>query len=237
MYHRIGIKPYNNYSKGYKELRKLLGLARYNPRDSYGVLFNWGSTRNDRNAQSTLNKEEAVKISSDKVATLEALQRNKIRVPRFTKSYSEARDNFKFPVYCRKNHLSGGLGITIAENKEEIVSADFYTEHLDVEAEYRVHVFRDEILCWAKKIPKDQYSNKYIRNHSKGYQFSLMDNDRIFSKLKEYAIQSIKAVGLDYGCIDCVLTKDKHFYVLETNSAVGLEGTTLLQYSRVFRKY
>jgi glutathione synthase/RimK-type ligase-like ATP-grasp enzyme len=236
MFHRFGIKPYKNYSEGYKKLRRLLGLARYNSRDKYGVLFNWGSLRKDFNSNILLNKEDGVRVSRNKVRTLEVLRDKGIRVPRFTKNFEEAK-NFKFPVYCRKNYLNGGVGIFVAETKEQLIHSDFYTESINVEAEYRVHVFKDKILCWAKKIPKDQYSSRYIRNHSKGYKFSLMDNSRIFTKLEEYAIKSINAVGLDYGCIDCVLSTDHKFYVLETNSAVGLEGTTLDMYARAFHEY
>ena len=232
-HHRIGVKPYHRFSKSARALRRELNLARYNENHTYDYLFNWGSQRQDNNAKYTFNKESCIVNSSDKVKAFKLFEENSIRVPKWTTSMYEAKA-FVFPVMCRVNRLRGGNGIHIAMSEEDLVSADFFTEFIQPKEEFRVQVFRDEVMAWSKKIPKGEYSNKYIRNHDKGYKFSLGDNSRIFSKLEEFSVGAVKALGLDYGAVDVVLGVNGRFYVLEVNTAVGMEGTILKAYTNKF---
>lgn len=43
--------------------------------------------------------------------------------------------------------------------------------------------------------------------------------------VKDIGIQAVQALGLTYGAVD-IIVKDETPYVLEVNSAFGLEGTT-----------
>lgn len=235
MRHALGIKPYKRFSKSAKNLREMLGLSKYNPNHEYDLLINWGSQRNDSNARHTLNKEVCISNSSDKLKAFLLLERQGIRVPKHTTSKYDAED-FNYPVMCRINRLMGGAGIHIALTPDDLVRADFYVEYIKPQDEFRVHVYKDQILSWSKKVPKHINSNKYIRNHNKGYKFSLCENYRIYSKLKEFAINSIKSLNLEFGAVDVVLGLNHKFYVLEVNTAIGIEGTVLRSYADKFRE-
>lgn len=232
--HYLGIKPYNRFSKSAREIRRFLNLARYNELHKYKVLVNWGCKRKDFNADVVLNKEENIKNASNKLLAFRLFSEAGLRVPRTTTNIEEAR-TFRFPVFCRINGLNKGRGIRIAHNETQLVNSDFYSEYIPCKEEFRVHVFRDEILSWSKKINKS-YGNKYIRNHDNGYKFSLLDNDRIYSNLSKYAISAVKSLGLDFGGVDVLWGDDNKFYVLEVNTASGIEGSVLERYARKFKK-
>jgi len=235
MRHKLGIKPYHQFSKSGRELRRSLGLARYNSNHTYDLLINWGSQRDDGNAVRTVNKEVCIKNSSDKLRAFSLLKESNIRVPKHTVSMYEAKD-FNYPVLCRLNNLMGGNGIHVALTPNDLVKADFYVEYITPINEFRVHVFENEIIAWSKKIPKSVNSDKYIRNHAKGYKFSLCENGRIYSKLKEYAIESIKCLKLDFGAVDIILSENHKFFVLEVNTAIGVEGTVLRNYANKIKE-
>jgi len=52
--------------------------------------------------------------------------------------------------------------------------------------------------------------------------------------LEEFSVGAVKALGLDYGAVDVVLGVNGRFYVLEVNTAVGMEGTILKAYTNKF---
>ena len=51
------------------------------------------------------------------------------------------------------------------------------------------------------------------------------------------AVNAVKALGLDFGAVDIIYNeKENQYYVLEVNTAPGLEGTTLIKYAERFSK-
>jgi len=80
-----------------------------------------------------------------------------------------------------------------------------------------------------------------IRNHNNGWAF--VENSVSFpsAESKEEvcreAIAAVDCCGLDFGAVDVVLGKeDEKAYVLEVNTAPGLESTALIEaYKRAFR--
>lgn len=248
--------PYKMGSAGSKELAKLVGGKRvyadrkYKPRVGHRII-NWGNSvlpkwfnLAEANGCQFLNHPKAVAVASNKLHCLAALHNAKISRPLYTTNKEEAAEFFKTTrrVYCRTLlRGSEGRGIVVANSPEELVDAPLYTAGIDRKRhEYRVHVFGGEVIDFVKKKKMTdetikergfEYDNT-IRNHDKGWVFAREDVELPDSAALS-ALNAIKAVGLDFGAVDLIVRdKDpKTAYVLEINTAPGLEGTTLERYS------
>jgi len=51
------------------------------------------------------------------------------------------------------------------------------------------------------------------------------------------ALAAVSALGLDFGAVDIIYNEhENQYYVLEVNTAPGLEGTTVEKYAEAFAK-
>jgi D-alanine-D-alanine ligase-like ATP-grasp enzyme len=74
-----------------------------------------------------------------------------------------------------------------------------------------------------------------VRNHDNGFIF-VRNDVKAPSSVEEQAVRAIKALGLDFGAVDIIWNdKQQKAYVLEVNTAPGLEGSTVDDYARGFR--
>jgi glutathione synthase/RimK-type ligase-like ATP-grasp enzyme len=210
------------------------------------ILINWGSTCVPKWYSSDLdilNKFENVNLAKDKLQTFNTLKNNNISCVDFTTDRQEAESWLEqgYSVYCRQTTTGfGGQGIVIATDVSELVNAKLYTKAINIRAEYRVHVFNGEVIAYVKKRrhledePTELESR--IRNHSNGWIFT-RENLKRLERVEDMAIQAVKALGLDFGAVDIVRGQDNTCYVLEVNTACGLEGTTLENYKQAILKH
>jgi glutathione synthase/RimK-type ligase-like ATP-grasp enzyme len=72
----------------------------------------------------------------------------------------------------------------------------------------------------------------YIRNHSNGWIFA--SNDVVEpADLRPLATAACNSLGMDFGAVDIIWNeRDNKCYLLEVNSAPGLEGITLMKYTQ-----
>jgi len=145
-------------------------------------------------------------------------------------------------VYCRTlSRASQGRGIVVAKTRDELVNAPLYTRGIECKREYRIHMFKGEMIdLVAKCIPSriddlgSAEPNDLIRNHHFGWVFArdaVTIPDEIIGQLKEIGSATMSALGLDFGAIDVVRDFDNNIYVLEVNTAPGMEGTTISRYA------
>lgn len=189
-----------------------------------------------------LNKPERVGIAGDKLKFFRAIKEQMewpVRVPDWTEDIEVAKGWARngTPVVCR-TILNGhsGAGIVLAEKEADVVAAPLYTKYVHKKDEYRVHVFKGEVLHVSRKarnrdIP-DADVNWKIRNHGNGFIFQ--HADFVYRPdVTAQAIGAIAAVGLDFGAVDVVFNERYDMaYVLEVNTAPGIEGITLEKYSK-----
>ncbi len=245
---RHAIKPYHRASKSAKELilamnRMGFDVERWNPYRQYHTVINWGSREPITNAYKVINQPIKVKNSSNKLYTFMKLLEGGITVPRVTTN-SDVAKSFHGKVYGRSNNLSGGRGITVYETPSEIRSGhDFYTQRVESVRELRVHVANEDyqgfmggkcgLISWSEKKPREYGTyNCDIRNYSKGYYFSLRDKDRIPERLLSMCKKSLKALELDFCSFDILETIHGEYVFLESNTASGIQGTTLKEYAK-----
>jgi hypothetical protein len=114
-----------------------------------------------------------------------------------------------------------------------------YLHHYIHKDEYRVHIFKGEVLDVQKKKRKLGFtgSSSGIRNHSSGWIYARTDV-AIPDMLCPIAIQAVELLGLDFGAVDIGhKINDNKFFVFEVNTAPGLEGSTLDKYTKAIYNY
>jgi len=239
--------PYKIGSLSAKRLARTLGILRVSP--SYNarrkdVIINWGNSTppHFRWMEQDLNKPHAIALASNKLETFREFRSNSFTdVPDWTTNPEEAQHwlDLGLKTYCRKLLSShSGNGIVICNDGDKLVSAPLYTLHTKHKHEYRVHVFRDQILDVQQKKKKLGYGNgNGIRNHSNGWVYAraeIAPSEELLSSAR----RAVNLLGLDFGAVDIGHRLiDNKFFVFEVNTAPGLEGTTLDKYAKAIYNY
>lgn len=244
----LKIFPYKAGSMSAKRLARSLGVLRvrptYNARRK-DVIINWGNSNppHFRWMEQDLNKPNAIQLACDKLTTFHILEENGFKdIPQFTTSKDIAQHLIDMgnTIYCRSTTTGhSGRGIVIANISDELINAPLYTVKTKHKDEYRVHVFKGEILDVQKKKKRNGFvgSSTGIRNYSSGWVYARSDV-AIPDMLCSIAIQAVNLLGLDFGAVDIGHRLiDNKFFVFEVNTAPGLEGTTLDKYSKAIYNY
>ena len=188
------------------------------------------------------NSPSAVGLASNKLFALSALENVTLTVP-YTTEVEIARDWAQdHKVFCR--HLlrgSGGRGITVAHNPDEVVAAPLYTRYVKKKREFRVHVFDGEPIRVQEKRRKlevpDEDVDWLVRTHDTGFVFCQEDvepDDKVLS----VAVAAVTGLGLLFGAADVLWNEHEGCaYVCEVNSAAGMEGTTLSVFVESIRNW
>lgn len=243
---KIIIYPYKMGSESAKKLAQNLNTKRvfadgnYVPKANQ-IILNWGSSTNPcwrpiaaRRGVTILNKPENVAIAANKLSSFYKLCEAGIRIPPFTtsKEVAEYWLNGGHRVFARQQlSAHSGRGIVVMENIEQLVDAPLYTQYIKKKWEFRVHVFLGQAIDYAQKKQRHDFEggNKYIRNLANGWVFC-RENIEHFDDVKQLAIRATQALGLDFAAVDVIRTETGKVYILEANTAAGLEGTTLERY-------
>lgn len=251
------IYSYNNGSASAKALAAALNtrLVKHEgkPIRFQGPLINWGNSRDivrHIECGGCLNPPNAVRNAVNKLHAFRLME-GSVSIPPFTDDRGEAINwlNSNRTVVVRNKltgHSAEGLEI-VAPNEagehDDLQQAPLYTLYIKKNNEYRVHVFKhgEEYFPFfvqrkARKldVPDDQV-NWQVRNLAGGFIYSHVNVEAPENVISE-AKRAITALGLDFGAVDVITTKRGEAFVLEVNTACGLEGTTLEKYAEQFRQ-
>lgn len=151
--------------------------------------------------------------------------------------------NDAFPVVCRTLlRAHSGRGIVIANNRAQLVRAPLYVKYIKKRSEFRVHLGlrpgEDEpsIISLQRKVRRRDHDhpNWRIRNHDNGFIYQ-RNNLEVPECVVPVANRVFKVTGLDFGAVDVIYNQHQDkAYVLEINTAPGLEGTTVNEYAEYF---
>ncbi len=156
----------------------------------------------------------------------------------FTLDQNEAKNWAALgPVVCRTlTHSSEGKGIVVAEAPEQVVKAPVYTKYKKKKKEFRVHIFKDQVVHVLEKRRKSDYdgtADAKIRNTANGYVFC-SENVVEPEGLRGLALQASKVTKSDFKGVDIGYNeKLNQLFVIEVNSAPGIEGTNVDRYIKV----
>jgi glutathione synthase/RimK-type ligase-like ATP-grasp enzyme len=179
----------------------------------------------------------------DKLAQYEYFLKNGLNFPKFTKSKEEAIEMAQHgAVVCRTLLRSrSGKGIVIADKPEQVVDAPVYVAYHKKTNEYRVSLYRGEVVCIREKRLKKDYvapegRDGRVRSHDNGYVFC-----EPLAPLSEAAISMCKTASKmtksDIVGVDIAYHKPSDYYfMLEVNSAPGMQGLTIEQFADAILK-
>jgi hypothetical protein len=217
------------------------------------VLLNWGSSKYIHTAKDcgrTLNYVLPVSIATNKLSFFEYLfgpESNNpvdgvfVKTPEFTTKQEVAQqwsDEGSTVVVREKLTGHSGDGIIIVEKGEQVPAAPLYTKYIFKEKEFRVHVVGKKVIDTQRKIkdPDREVVTWKVRSHANGFIYARNNIDPSPER-DSLAIAAIKAVGLHFGAVDIIQDKAGVYYVLEINTAPGLEGQTVESYAKAFREW
>lgn len=155
-------------------------------------------------------------------------------------------DTDKKTVVARKilsGHSGAGIVLLGPEGTTNVIThAPLYVQYKKKRHEYRVHFFKDGhnyvIIDISQKKKRAGFENvdTKVRNHKNGWVYA-RENIYEPQDLKQQALNAALASRLDFGAVDLIWNeKENKCYVLEVNSAPGIEGTTLQKYVDSFVK-
>lgn len=237
------VYPYKQGSQSAKALAlaldgKVLKLegSKWKPKAG-DVVINWGSGRVPRFGPAEILNPN-VQNASCKLATFKALQVAGVSIPPFTEAQAVATEWAREGVVVCRTKLRGhsGDGIVIANDQAGIVRAPLYTKYVKKKDEYRVHVLRDRAFFIQRKARKleEENPNWQVRNLAGGFVFVECPADEVPADVRAQAIAAIAALGLDFGGVDVMWNdRERKAYVLEVNTACGLEERTAARYAEV----
>jgi glutathione synthase/RimK-type ligase-like ATP-grasp enzyme len=134
----------------------------------------------------------------------------------------------------------GGEGIILFDPKEELPpDAPLYVQYKKKKKEFRVHVFKGEVIDITQKKKRKDFDgeiNTKIRNYANGWVYCREDIEEP-DDLRLQATLAVGALGLDFGAVDCIWNeKENKTYILEANTAPGMEGQTIEAYKNAILK-
>jgi hypothetical protein len=258
---RVRVLPYKQGSKGAKALADALGGrvlklegSKFRPKDS-DVIINWGNS--SEASRATINNDgDKLANATNKLEFFRKLE-GKPYLPLFWTSPNDIPED-AFPVVCR-TILQGhsGAGIVVAADRSSLVPCSLYTKYVKKKDEYRVHVGRK--LIWVGDNDHEpensgwQYNyvvislqqkkrrlehpdpNWQVRNHANGFIYARSEV-KPPDEVIEVAKDTLLSLDLDFGAVDVIWNNhEKKAYVLEINTAPGLEGSTVKDYKEFFQ--
>lgn len=225
---------------GALSIRKSRGVKIFRP---FTKVVNWGKADisvRGRNL-SILNKPEAVRNASDKVSSFRAMRNAGVSTVEFTSDRNVVAGwmDDGLVVYGRRlTRAHSGRGIEILTDGMSIPTLPLYTKGINKAHEFRVHVMLGDVVDFSKKRRRDGgEANPLIKNLDNGWVFC-RNNVELPASVREQAIKAVRSLGLDFGAVD-VLFKEREgtAFVLEVNTAPGLEGTTLQRYTARIKQW
>jgi glutathione synthase/RimK-type ligase-like ATP-grasp enzyme len=93
------------------------------------------------------------------------------------------------------------------------------------QTEFRTWVYRRRHLgTYEKVLAHPERYRRIGSNFRNGFAFQLVPGERVDEGLREISSRAVDALGLDFGAVDILRGCDGRHYVLECNTAPGVEG-------------
>lgn len=196
--------------------------------DVDGPSINWGYPRGGE-----VNKDDAIRLASNKRLALEAMREAGVSTPAVYKKgeLEGMADSGLMPIVIgRPDHHKGGSGFYFCRTIKGVrravrKGATHFIEFIPNAREFRVHIVNGKSIKIAEKMGE---GNR--KNFKHGAYFAYPDFGHKKS-LRRIAKQAVMSLGLDFGAVD-ILYKEGNWYVLEVNTA-----PSLISQSDVFERY
>lgn len=225
-----------------------LGLRSYGVRTPPAppeALVRWGSRREMGSPEIILNRASAIRLASDKIATLDHLAEAGVPHVPFFRSWAEAFDTAggRGIILGRTRWGMQGRGISVYDPAQiwggrypprPAARHEWYSIYMEPTREVRLHVVETEVVRIQGKFldfPEQAERNPFVRNYGTGYRFRAPRRD-LHTRRKDAAIEAVQALGLNFGAVDMLLFGDREeARVLEVNTAPACSPLTARAYA------
>ncbi|MGL4249279.1 MAG: ATP-grasp domain-containing protein, partial [Aeromonas sp.] len=218
-------------------------------------VLNWGSSAALPNNLATvteqrlINSPAAVSLSTNKIRCLETLQAAGVPTVEFTTDRQTAQGWFVDGqiVYARtvlQGHSGEGIVVCARDTvgaENSLIQAPLYTKGITgPRREFRVHVFGGVITNVQLKRRRNGYQemanySETIRNFHTGWVYAASSVFPNPASLQA-ALNAVSALGLTFGAVD-VITNQENAWVLEVNTAPGMEGSNATAFVEALMAY
>lgn len=258
----VFIYPWHLKSRACRALRNALDVriihltrSTYVPNERH-VIINYGSSSlafnplgRVINPPSLIHKAANKRIFFDLVSKSQKNGEN-CRIPEYTTDAKQAlKWAAKGEVIGRtilEGHSGAGMVFSSDGINHNFLSAKLFVKYIKKQEEYRVHIAFGEVIDVQRKVLRktDDLGQEIdpktidfrIRSYRNGFIFQ-RENIHPHQDVIKQAKLAMATTGLDFGAVDVIWNDhDRKAYVLEINTAPGLEGQTVDSYVTAFRK-
>lgn len=229
--------------------------SRYRPRRG-DLIINWGCSEIPEVLRGHdlryWNHPNAVKNATNKTKTFQLLHAANVPAVQHTTNIADAISWCnRGKTVIQRNVVSGrqGDGIVIC-SRETPPTRDgrLWTKYFDRKDEYRVHVFKGEVIDVQKKRLTTEVRDRLRRASTEAeqaeksyvYRIRSYPNGWVFCRkgvvcptsVSTASVAAVRALGLDFGAVDIGFRRsDSVARVFEVNTAPGIEGTSIRTYA------
>lgn len=243
------IYPYKAGSKSAKALAEALEIKRAKLVGSKfkgkqgDFIINWGCSKIPHKVLGdaiVVNDPESIVNATNKLKAFETMHRYGVLTPEFTTNKAIAQawlDVGKTVVERHKLSGHSGEGIKIKGKGDVLETCKLYVKYVPKKSEWRIHIVMGKVVAVQRKarrrdVPDEQIDWK-VRNHGNGFIFARNEGAKPPAQVIQQAEAAVAALSLDMGAVDVIYNKKNELaYVLEVNTACGLEGETVNDYAR-----
>ena len=115
--------------------------------------------------------------------------------------------------------------------RQNLRTGDFYVQRVDVDAEFRFHIFQGVSIRQQHKVPIRTNAHPWIRSFASGWDW--VNGGDGTEAMRRAAVRAVAALGLDWGAVDVGRLRTGGFVVFEVNTAPGIDpgGSTADRYA------
>lgn len=178
----------------------------------------------------------------DKLQQYKWFQQQGLSALEFTTQQSVAKEwsNNGVVVIGRKLlNASCGAGIEVFDNQTPS-GCPVYTKYKPKKREFRVHIFKDKVVAIVEKKLRSGHAASKIRNLANGYVFcqDISLDGSLRSRIEVLGLAASKVCNSDFKGVDVAYNeKNDDLFVIEVNSAPGIEGSNVDKYVKVIGQY
>lgn len=256
------INPYKRGSKSARALKDALSsngvkafVMQKAPTNKASLIVNWGNSdfSYDPKGYQVVNHPSVLGVMTNKLKFFRAVGHNAI-VPEWATSPVDAMEWGGKVVARQILEGSGGAGIVIwdpeVHNKNDFPKAPLYVKYENKTHEFRLHMARslrntgdfNPILVQRKIFRKgpgmEEPKSWEVRNHTNGFIYVQESGyptpDAVVRVAKDFMNKHFPE--LHFAALDIIHNEKKNrTFVLEGNTAPGLEGNTIEVYGKYFK--
>lgn len=188
----------------------------------------------------SLNHWDAVRLASDKQASLQAMEAAQVSSPFLWPDFPAV-----IPcVYRKSMHHAGNDNPYVVKSMRDFDAAraetyDYAVTWIQKAREFRVHVFCGDVIRVQKKCKKNGVeADQFIRSESRGWVLCDWEPDGgddccMHFDMSYLAKKAVAALGLNFGAVDiCEERETGKLFALEVNSAPGLNDEGVALYAK-----